>query len=223
MGQNTMAQVLCIFNVSSSCTKTGMRCCLQLGGMVAQLLAKSRLVDPEPVGDPTGCCITRGWVVAAPERCSPARTMGRLEGWEFPGVGFRLPDESDSSRALPLGDIPTRGHWGIARGGSEGSADGAWAMDVCWHGNESSLVPCRAARRRARSPVPLPVAAMSPTWFLLLHLGRFLCCLGLPQSRKQQEHWISLGPLERLIYLCRLFLEMPFHCWLLNSPSIACL
>lgn len=145
-----MAQVLCIFNVSSSCTKTGMRCCLQLGGMVAQLLAKSRLVDPKPVGDPAGCRITRGWVVAAPERCSPARTVGRSEGWEFPGVGFRLLDESDSSRALLLGDIPTRGHRGIVRGGSEGSTDGAWAMGVRWHGCESSLVPCRAARRRAR-------------------------------------------------------------------------
>lgn len=66
--------------------------------------------------------------MAAPERRSPARTVGRSEGPEFLGAGFRLPDKSDSSRALLSGDVPTEGHRGVARGGLEGSTAGAWAM-----------------------------------------------------------------------------------------------
>lgn len=67
----------------------------QCGGSVH---VESFLLDPEvlekpPVGDPVRFSITRGWVVAAQRRLSPARTVGRSERWEFSGAGFRLLDE----------------------------------------------------------------------------------------------------------------------------------
>lgn len=182
------------------------------------LKAFSQIPSPPPqppVGDPVGCSITHGWLVAALERHSPAQTLGRADGWEVSGAGFRLPDGLDSSRVLLPGDISTEAHRGIAHGKGALLERRRWVLAAaCRHGCECSPGPCRAARRTACSPVPSPTAAMSPSCFFLLHLGKFRCCSGLLQSQRQQGRWISLGrTLERLIYLCMLFLGMPFHCY----------